>query len=83
MTDQDILQGDLTTPKTARCFISTLNQYSGEAAHADKTVSEDLSQKGRATLGEVRFAPGSSTITADSEPALSEVAKALKHNSDW
>jgi lipid-binding SYLF domain-containing protein len=81
LSNQQILQGEVKTPRAARVLIAALNHYSGAPAEA---VSESLKQRGgRATLGAVHFATGKSDITSDSEAALTDFAKTLKENPSW
>lgn len=82
LSNQEILEGDVRTPRGARPLIAALNQYSGPAGR-DENVSESLKQRGRATLGAVHFEPGKSDITSDSEAALTDFGKTLTDNPTW
>jgi SH3 domain-containing YSC84-like protein 1 len=82
LSNQEILEGDVSTPKAARPLIAALNRYSGPRQN-DERVSESLKQRGRATLGAVHFETGRSDITSDSEAALSDFAKILNDNPPW
>jgi lipid-binding SYLF domain-containing protein len=80
ISDRDILEGDVTTPKAARRLIAALNHYSGPGG---EPVSESLRQHGRATLSAVHFETGKSDLTANSEAPLGELEKTLKDNPTW
>jgi len=82
LSNQEILEGDVGTPRAARPLIAALNQYSSPAGR-DENVSESLKQRGRATLGAVHFETEKSEITSDSEAALSDFAKTLTDNRTW
>jgi lipid-binding SYLF domain-containing protein len=81
-SNQEILEGDVRTPRAARPLIAALNQYSGRAGK-EENAAESLKQRGRATLGAVHFETGKSDITADSEASLSDFAKTLTDNPTW
>jgi outer membrane protein OmpA-like peptidoglycan-associated protein len=83
LSNQQILEGEIKTPRVARVLIASLNQYSGAPTEKGESVSESLRQRGRATLGAVHFATGKSEITSDSEAALADLAKTLKDNPSW
>jgi SH3 domain-containing YSC84-like protein 1 len=82
LSNQEILEGDVRTPRAARPLIAALNRYSGPS-EGNESVSESLKQRGRATLGAVHFETGKSDITSDSESALSDFAKTLTDNPTW
>jgi lipid-binding SYLF domain-containing protein len=82
LSNQEIIEGDVRTPRAARPLIAALNQYSGPAGK-DESVSQSLKQRGRATLGAAHFETGKSEITSDSEAALSDFAKTLTDNPTW
>jgi SH3 domain-containing YSC84-like protein 1 len=79
LSNQQILQGDVSTPRAARVLITALNQYSGTG----EELSESLKQRGRTTLRAVQFETGKSEITSDSEATLSDLANTLKKNPSW
>ena len=81
LTNQEILETGVTTPKGGRPFVAELNRYAAEAPNAD--VTRSLSNSGRVTLSDVHFATGKADITPDSETALNEVAATLKEHADW
>jgi outer membrane protein OmpA-like peptidoglycan-associated protein len=80
LTNQEILESGVTTPKGARPFVAELNRYA-EAPNAD--VAGSLTTSGRVTLSNVNFATGKADITPDSETALNEVAATLKEHAEW
>lgn len=82
LSNQEILEGDVPTPRGGRPLIAALNQYSG-AVGKEEGVSESLQRRGRATLGAVHFETGKADITSDSEAALSDFAKTLTDNPTW
>jgi len=81
LTNQEILEAGVTTPRGARPFVIELNRYAAEAPNAD--VVHSLSNSGRGTLSGVHFATGKADLTPDSETALDEVAATLKEHADW
>lgn len=87
ISNKDILEIGVPTPAGARPFVATLNRYSGaETASHPGMKTETLSKTGgRLSLGEheIHFATGQSTIPADAEKVLSNIAKLLKDNPDW
>jgi lipid-binding SYLF domain-containing protein len=83
LSNREILQGEVKTPRAARVLIAALNRYSGRPGESGESVSESLRTRGRATLGSVRFETGKSDITSDSLSALSDLARTLKDNPTW
>jgi hypothetical protein len=83
ISNQEILQEEVKTPRAARALIVALNRYSGPPAESGESVSESLKQGGGATLAVVHFDTGKSDITSDSQSALSDLAKTLKDNPIW
>jgi lipid-binding SYLF domain-containing protein len=88
LSNKEILQGELSTPRAARTLIGTLERFSRGTTLASRQphqVSKSLSTSGRATLGEreVHFATGEADVPSHAEAALSEAVKALKDNPDW
>jgi outer membrane protein OmpA-like peptidoglycan-associated protein len=82
LSNREILEGDLRIPGPARPLIAALNHYSGPAGK-DESVSNSLTQRGRATLAAVHFKTGKADITAGSEASLSDLAKTLTDNPTW
>ncbi len=74
ITDKEILESHVPTPRAARPFVATLDRYSG-AAIAENCIS----------LGEnaIHFATGQYAIPAGAERVLTEVADQLKANPGW
>jgi SH3 domain-containing YSC84-like protein 1 len=77
VSNEDILQGELSTPRGARPFVAELNRY----RNAD--VGASLRDTGRVTLSNVHFATGKAELTDDSDGALNEAVAALKEHADW
>jgi lipid-binding SYLF domain-containing protein len=80
-SNEQILRGDLKTPRGARPLVAELNRY----RNADESagVGNSLRDSGRVTLSSVHFETGKADITADSEGALNEAAAALKEHAEW
>ncbi|MGC2065025.1 MAG: YSC84-related protein [Candidatus Acidiferrales bacterium] len=81
ISNQEILEGDVTVPPAGRQLIVTLNRYSGMNEN-QVDVAQGL-RSGRITLQNVHFATGKADITADSEAALANAAQAIKDNPGW
>jgi lipid-binding SYLF domain-containing protein len=77
VSNEEILQGELRTPRGARPFVAELNRYRS----AD--VGGSLRDTGRVTLSNVHFATGKAELTADSDAALNDAVAALKEHADW
>ncbi|MGA7187965.1 MAG: YSC84-related protein, partial [Candidatus Acidiferrales bacterium] len=81
ISNQEILEGDVTVPPAGRQLIVTLNRYSGMNEN-QVDVAQGL-RSGRITLQNVHFATGKADITPDSEAALANAAQAIKDNPGW
>jgi lipid-binding SYLF domain-containing protein len=81
ISNEQILQGDLKTPRGARPLVAELNRYRN--AETNARVGDALSSNGRVTLSNVHFQTGMAEITPDSEGALNEAVVALKEHADW
>jgi SH3 domain-containing YSC84-like protein 1 len=81
VSNQQILQGELQTPKGARSLVAELNHYRN--AEGDGDVSASLRATGRMTLSNVHFETGKADITPDSEGALSDAVNTLKEHVEW
>jgi SH3 domain-containing YSC84-like protein 1 len=77
VSNEEILQGELRTPRGARPLVAELNRY----RNAD--VGASLRDSGRVTLSNVHFATGKAELTADSDAALNDAVAALKEHADW
>ncbi len=80
-SNEQILRGDLKTPRGARPLVAELNRYRNADENAG--VGNSLRDNGRVTLSNVHFETGKADITADSESALNEAVAALKEHADW
>ncbi len=81
VSNQQILQGDLKTPRGARPLVVELNHYRNGEGNAG--VDASLRDTGRVTLSNVHFETGKAEITSDSENALNEAVASLKVHADW
>jgi SH3 domain-containing YSC84-like protein 1 len=81
VSNEQILQGDLKTPRGARPLVAELNRYRNSEESAD--VGASLRNTGRVTLSNVHFQTGKADLTSDSESALNEAVAALKQHADW
>jgi len=79
--NEQILQGALKTPRSARPLVAELNRYRN--AEASAGVDASLRDTGRVTLSSVHFQTGKAEITTDSESALNEAVAALKEHAEW
>jgi lipid-binding SYLF domain-containing protein len=80
-SNEQILRGDLKTPRGARPLVAELNRY--RAADENAGVGNSLRDSGRVTLSNVHFETGKADLTADSESALNEAVAALKEHVGW
>jgi lipid-binding SYLF domain-containing protein len=80
-SNEQILGGDLRTPRGARPLVAELNRYRNADQNAG--VGDSLRDSGRVTLSNVHFETGKADITADSESALNEAVAALKEHAEW
>ena len=81
LTNQDVLAGDVRTPKGARPLVAELNRYANAESTGD--VAESLGNSGRATLSNLHFATGKSDITPEAEAALNAAVTALRNHAEW
>jgi len=79
--NEQILRGDLKTPRGARSLVAELNRYQNAETRAG--VGAALSEHGRVTLSNVHFQTGKAEVTPDSEGALNEAVAVLKEHVDW
>jgi SH3 domain-containing YSC84-like protein 1 len=79
LTNAEILEQGVTTPKGARPLVAELNRYAGGESH--KVAS--LGTTGRVTLSNLHFATGSADIVPDSVSSLNDAVTALKDHPDW
>jgi lipid-binding SYLF domain-containing protein len=84
ISNQRILEAELSVPPAARPFIAELNRYRNEGEHREHAnVGASLGERGRVTLSNVHFESGRADLTPDSEGALNEALTALKEHPDW
>jgi lipid-binding SYLF domain-containing protein len=84
VTNKQILQGEVASPRAGRPLISALNRYSGGTSLVgSKATSASPRGSGPVTMAELHFATGQSEITPDLETSLSAAAKTLQDNRDW
>ena len=81
VSNQQLLQGELKTPRGARPFVAELNRYRNAEGNGDASAS--LRDTGRVTLSNVHFETGKADLTPDSEGALNDAVNALKEHADW
>jgi SH3 domain-containing YSC84-like protein 1 len=81
LTNKEILEGDVATPKGARPLVAELNRFAVTIANGD--VAGNLGATGRVTLSNVNFASGKADLTPDSEASLSNAVSALKAHPEW
>jgi SH3 domain-containing YSC84-like protein 1 len=81
VSNEQILQGDLKTPRGARPLVAELNRYRNAEANAG--VGASLRDTGRVSLSNVHFQTGKAEITSDSESALNDAVTGLKEHPDW
>jgi lipid-binding SYLF domain-containing protein len=84
ISNQRILEGELSVPPAARPLIAELNRYRNAGQHREHAdVGASLGERGRVTLSNVHFETGRADLTPESEPALNEAVTALKEHPDW
>jgi lipid-binding SYLF domain-containing protein len=86
ITNKEILETGVATPRATRLLVALLNRHPGGSAPAARIITESLSKPGgRIQLGEseIHFATNSSEIPAESEAVLSDVARKLNDNPTW
>lgn len=84
ISNQEILEGDLSVPPAARPLIAELNRYRNAGEHREHAdVGASLGERGRVVLSNVHFETGRADLTADSDAALNEALDALKEHPDW
>jgi lipid-binding SYLF domain-containing protein len=81
VSNEQLLQGELRTPRGARPLVAELNRYRN--AETSSGIGSSLGEKGRVTLSNVHFQTGKAEITANSESALNDAIGALKEHPDW
>jgi SH3 domain-containing YSC84-like protein 1 len=79
LTNQDVLERHVRTPRGARPLVAELNRY----ATAVADVGTSLEKGGTAILSNVHFATGKSDLTPDSETSLNDAVAVLKNHADW
>jgi lipid-binding SYLF domain-containing protein len=77
VSNEEILEGELRTPRGARPFVAELNRYRNAG------VGASLRDTGRVSLSNVHFATGKAELSADSDSALNDAVVALKEHADW
>ena len=85
ITNKEILETGVVTPRGARPLVAILNRYAAGPV-SSAVLSESLKRAGgRVSLGEkeIHFATGEAKIPAEAEGVLSNVASALKNNPTW
>ncbi|MCU1338286.1 MAG: hypothetical protein JWO19_3867 [Bryobacterales bacterium] len=90
ITNRQILETGVPTPRAARQFMAVLNGFSREANRVEAAEKEPASKRlsrpgGRVSFNDkqVHFDTGQSAIANNAAPALSDVAQALKDNPSW
>src|ERR1700693_2174468 len=85
ITNKEILETGVNTPRGARPLVAILNRYTSGAV-TTASLSESLREAGgRVSLGEkeIHFATGQAAIPAEAEGVLSSVTNTLKNNPTW
>jgi outer membrane protein OmpA-like peptidoglycan-associated protein len=87
ITNKEILETGVATPRATRSLVALLNRYSGGSSTSTSRIStESLSKpRGRVLLSEseIHFATNQSAVPAEAEAVLSDVARKLNENSAW
>jgi len=84
ISNQRILEGEVSVPPAARPLIAELNRYRNAGEHREHAdVGAALGETGRVTLSNVHFETGRADLTPDSEPALNDAVASLKEHPDW
>src|SRR3984885_6565652 len=79
LTNQDVLEGHVRTPRGARPLVAELNRY----ATAIADIGTSLENGGTAILSNVHFTTGKADLTPDSETSLNDAVAVLKNHADW
>jgi SH3 domain-containing YSC84-like protein 1 len=82
ITNKQILEGEVGSPRAGWPLVSALNRYSGTSVASHKATSGSA-RGNRATVAELHFATGQSEITPELESLLATAAKTLQDNPDW
>jgi SH3 domain-containing YSC84-like protein 1 len=87
ITNKEILETGVATPRATRPLVALLNRYSGGSnASASHLSTESLSKPGGRVLlseSEIHFATNQSAVPAEAEAVLSDVARKLNDNPAW
>jgi SH3 domain-containing YSC84-like protein 1 len=83
VTNKQILQGEVASPKAGWPLVATLNRYSGTPLASNRASSGPSRGSNRVTMAEFHFANGQSEITPELEGLLTTATKTLQDNPDW
>ncbi len=83
VTNKQILQGEVASPRAGWPLVSALNGYSGTSLASNKADSGPTRGSDRVMMAELHFATGQSEITPELESSLATAAKTLQDNPDW
>jgi SH3 domain-containing YSC84-like protein 1 len=83
VTNKQILQGEVASPRAGWPLVSVLNRYSGTSLASNKASSGPSRGSNRVTMSELHFATGQSEITSELESLLATAQKTLQDNPDW
>ncbi len=86
ISNKEILETGVATPRATRPLIALLNRYSGESNATSHINTESLSKPGGRVLlseSEIHFATNQSAVPAEAEGVLSDVARKLNDNPGW
>jgi lipid-binding SYLF domain-containing protein len=83
VTNKQILQGEVASPKEGWPLVSALNRYSGTSVASNKASSGPPRGSDRVMMAELHFATGQADITSELDSLLATATKTLKDNPDW
>jgi len=87
ITNKEILETGVPTPRATRPLVALLNRYPGGTNTSPTHINtESLSKPGGRVLlteSEIHFATNQSGVPAEAEAALSDVARKLNDNPAW
>jgi len=83
VTNKQILQAEVASPKAGWPLVATLNRYSESSLASNKLSAGSSRGSNRVTMAELHFAAGQSEITPELESLLATTKKTLQDNPEW
>jgi lipid-binding SYLF domain-containing protein len=83
VTNKQILQAEVASPKAGWPLVATLNRYSEKSLASNKASAGSSRGSNRVTMAELHFAAGQAEITPELASLLDTAKKTLEENPEW